>query len=512
MNIKKNLEKNIDNNVKEKTKIQSKKLNILLLSIPFSIPAGAAIVPERLFHGLIRMNMNIVVLTHWWNCTFEDVIRYNVITKDNYKTFVEGEINGNRIAKVKEFRIIKTKYGNRWIPKSIEKLVPEDKIIEAGKICCKKAIDYILSTGFKPDVIHIHTHTFTYDKTLPIILEKTNYPPTLYTLHALIRTITKEREKAQEETIKLSDKLVTISDGWKKSIEENYHRDCFVIHNATDYFPYLYDDYVKSRAEELRNVLAPNGEKLILFSGRPEKIKMQGLPLAFNEIVDKWNAKLIIVGSSGEKGTISNLQNWGIKPKYLERIHFTGWINGITEEGRREIAAYYKMLTHFEGDKFKVDGVLVMPARTKDHYGLSVLDAMALKAPVITCPGRLATYGCDPDALNLVKGINFVLSNPREVLTRIEKTYDIVKNEYGIDNYFVPEHIKLYSELINKKREEKLKIFKEALKESEKNEKVYETELKKLMLEVLEEIRKEYEEKSTNLARITRIALKEIGD
>ena len=245
-------------------------------------------------------------------------------------------------------------------------------------------------------------------------------------------------------TVEISDRLVTISEGWKKNIENMYGKRCEYIHNATDYFMYTDDKGVEKRARELLNLLNPDGKRLLLFSGRVEEIKIQGLPKAFSDIADKWDTRLIIMGDSGGENTLRNLIKWGLKKQHLDRVIFAGWINGISEEGRREIAAYYKMMNIDN----EINGVMVMPVRTEDHYGLSVLDAIAMKTPVITCKGRLATYGCLPDAESLKEAIGFVFSNPDKVRERADNAYMIAKKEYSIDRYYVPKHIDLYRSLI----------------------------------------------------------------
>jgi len=468
----------------EKCNSKGKNLRVLLLTIPFSIPAGAAIMPQRLFYGLLRKGVDAKVITHWWDCGFEPLVRYSVISKEDYRTFFRTrDLNGNRLAEVKSWKIVKTNEGLKKIPAKIKVLVSRKSLIETSREVVKEVCDYLLDTQFKPDIVHIHTHTFMYDGTLHDILQLLGNPPVVYTLHAVIKRISKERERAQRETVKTSNGLITISEGWKKAVEKLYGRSCAYIHNATDYFLYTCDKDVERRAKELYNILNPERGRLLLFSGRIEEIKVEGLPKAFSEIAEKWNVKLIIVGDAGGENSIKNLVRWGLKKEHLNRVIFVGWINGITESGRREIAAYYKMLNLDN----KINGALVMPVKTEDHYGLSVLDAIAMKAPVITCKGKLATYGCLPDPESLVKAIEFVFSNPEKVREKVEKSYNVLKKEYSVDEYYVPKHLEFYYYIMDERKKELKNKKKERIKK------------------MIELIRKRKEEKVRKLIRVIKI-------
>ena len=146
-------------------------LRILLLTIPLSIPAGAAIMPQRLFFGLLRKGFDVKVITHWWDCGFEPLVRYSVIGKEGYKTFFGSrDSRGRRLAEVKSWRTIKTSSGYKKIPSKIDIAVPKNSLRETSRKVARKALGYLSETDFRPDVIHIHTHTFMYDGTLHDIL------------------------------------------------------------------------------------------------------------------------------------------------------------------------------------------------------------------------------------------------------------------------------------------------------------------------------------------------------
>lgn len=420
-------------------------MNVLILSIPSSIPSGAAVVPKQLQEGFAkRRGVNVAMITHWWTCGFEGGTRYNVFLKG------KGE----------SFFMRKTKSDEKLCTVSRSRFkvnVSREKVREVNAELGDAVLDFILKKGFSPDIIHIHTHTFEYDGFMDTVRRRLNVP-LVYTVHQLWKSA-KESPRGQGY-LRLLDRaaeIITISQGWADTMQEIFkqhikRKRITVIHNCTDLIPLDQDSQITQRASELRSQYAPKGEKILLFSGRAEEIKLQGLPWAFSKLARK-RANVVLVMLGASKKDIGMLTKLGLEKKYMDRVVFTGWINGASEKGKREIAAHYKMLAPQTSDSGnELSGIVVMPVRTENNYGLSVLDAMAMKAPVITCKGRLSPepLGCLPDREPLYKSITYALDrkNQKKVRDNANEVFSVIEKEFSTAGYFIGEHLKVYRRVL----------------------------------------------------------------
>ena len=484
--------------------IKGEILNILLLSIPLSIRSGVVTAVKTLYQGLSSKNINVVILTHWWNCGFEEVIRYTLFSKNFSKTFIKSSDNhGRKIAKTVSFR-----------PVRVKKLLPEEDIKEAGITLVHEVLDCLEKNSFKPDIIHAHTHTFMYDGVMETILERTNYPPLVYTLHAvipyikffklrnifnlstlspdiffnlteeeinLIKSKLNNHEKAQEKMIEISDKVITIAKIHEKAFHKLYphmHDKCITINNGTDFIKFSNDKEIIFNSMKLKQKLAPNNELLLLYCGRIEKSKrVEKLLQAFNLILNEYkNAKLLIIGES--EFSRNKLLSSGLKKENLNKVILIDWV-----KNRKGLASYYKAAD-----------IMIQPVMSKELFPLVVLEAMCMKIPVISSPSEI-TFGRSDTPESIFNTVKYIIEHPQEVEEKIEKAYETVKKEYTV-SVFLKKTITLYKDLINlrckekniekllfivrKRREEKIKkVLKEVQKRKKKKIESYLTKMKK---------------------------------
>ncbi|MBI3190332.1 glycosyltransferase family 4 protein [archaeon] len=406
------------------------KLKVMLLGIPLSWGSGVVTVFLQLANGLRKYNIDVTTITHGWT---SDGAPYRI-------SYMQNEM-------------LYEKYY-----KSMEDLIKNE--MHSGKL--------------KPDIIHLHTHTFSdyFNGGMGILLKNTGKPSTIYTVHAIIGYLNlppEVRKKffdmseqeiesikrnnmsmGQYEIMKLSDRIVTISEEHTKVISRFYkdlENKCITIRNSSDLLEYNNNKNVIYKSSIIRKKISPNNEKIIMFVGRLEENK--GAPniiKAFNLVSKKYpNTKLVIVGGISSK--MPDMIKWGLDSQLKNNVHFTGWISS-----KEELTAYYKSInTSIESGRTNVNGVIVMPVRTKNLFGLAVLEAMSVKAPVITCQNDEGLgFGTTPEPENLARMVDYVFSHPNEVAPNIENTFNIIKEKYSVNNY-VRKNIGLYMSLLKNK-------------------------------------------------------------
>ncbi len=305
----------------------------------------------------------------------------------------------------------------------------------------------------KEGIFHLHTHTWEHDK----LLEKISLNPNskiIYYLHAVIpyyylsskekeafaknnlpletirNTIKQklsQREKAQLETIKKSDYIITINKSHKKILEFlEINKKISNFENISDF--HNLDSFIlnegKKRGEKFKKEL--NKKNVLLYCGiiSPKKGSF-GLFNSFNRIKKNYpSSKLILLGNKKER--TKNLLNLGLKKHLLEDILFVPWINKSKRDSSEEFLKYY-----FSSD------VLIQPMITEELYSKTVIDAMSLGIPTITCKSPY-TIGSSEDETAIYNSFKYLKENPEKVKKIIEsaKEKTLKENtwEYYISN------------------------------------------------------------------------------
>lgn len=457
-----------------------KKLNILILSIPYAVSSGINTIIPMLHRQLNRKGHRVVLLNHW----------------SDLNTQKEGRVE------------------------------PYELYTENNEFHSFHNIEHFLDSPyfFQPDVIHVNSHTFIdrFDGGLSRIKEKSGNPPIIYTLHeiTLFKSLGELRDKAfeagdfeeymkyvkqlrdwwakdhawaygfllgQEDMISLADKLILISSYDKKVFNRFYHdysKKAVQVNNGTIFMRNSKNRWVAQKSDELRNRLAPNGERIILYVGRISAEKgIDDLAKAFNEVADEMDrVRLVIVGNRNVDEENNVKQH--INPRYHGKVFFEGWIDSSKEMGERIVAAYYKMAD-----------VAVFPSHY-EPFGLVIIEAMCMKTPVITtnngAPKELfierdMAYPITPRNPNsIASAIKHVLSHNDETKARVERAYWIVMKEYSVKNY-LENMIEAFEKAIIEKKIEEVKEEHKTTRPSGIDEDKQEGELDKILEEVLNE-------------------------
>lgn len=192
---------------------------------------------------------------------------------------------------------------------------------------------------------------------------------------------------------KYVDKVIAVSDALKKVLVLNGIANVAVVHNGIDVKAYETDQDAVSAFKKSNGL---ENKKIILFGGRISEEKGRGqveesLGLILKEVP---NALLMVAGSDGSRVSETTLP-----------IKFLGWLN----RGDMKLA-------------FAASDVVLFPSICFDTFGMVVLEAMAVKKPVIgTCFGGAREV--------IVDGETGYIVNPYSITTMADKVVDFFKNK-----------------------------------------------------------------------------------
>jgi glycosyltransferase involved in cell wall biosynthesis len=233
-----------------------------------------------------------------------------------------------------------------------------------------------------------------------------------------------KREQSQLIAMNKADYLFVIAENHKKVLQKmNITKPIYVFENISDIESISKESLNSSREKgiQFRDIL--DAENVILYCGRlyPKKGSF-GLFDSFDKINKNYgDSKLILLGSGKDK--IEDLLKCGLKEENLKDIIFVPWITTDTAEGKEEFLKYY-----YASD------VLVQPMITERLYAKTVIDAMAIGLPTITCksPYSIGTSrNCDEIFDSFVQ----MKENPQEVHRIVEMAKRKVREENNWDNY-----------------------------------------------------------------------------
>lgn len=297
-------------------------------------------------------------------------------------------------------------------------------------------------------ILYLQTHTWEYNGFLDLI--KGRDSKIIYGLHAIIpyyhmrekdkisflkgelpaskfkeiiENRLSKREKAQLSAIGKSDHILTISKNHKKVLKIlGVEKPIHVFENVSDFFDLSEETLEKSRESALNFRKELDVENIILYCGKIyEKKGSFGLFDSFRMIRDKYpSSKLVLLGS-GESVKEKLLLN-GLNEEDLPHMTFIPWIN----KQKGEVNEFLRY--------FLASDVLVQPMITMELYSKSVIDAMALDIPTITCESPY-TIGSSESADAIYNSFVQIKENPEEVQKIVMKAKEKVKLENTWDSY-----------------------------------------------------------------------------
>lgn len=294
-------------------------------------------------------------------------------------------------------------------------------------------VDVILNHDL--DLLHVHyaiPHASAAYMARQIVKKKTGRDvPFITTLHGTDITLV-GRDKTYEPVVTFSinesDAITAVSNNLREETFNSFEitKEIEVIYNFVDV-----SRFNKKPIDAFRRVIAPNGEKILMHASNFRKVKrIPDVMKVFSSVRAEMPAKLLMVGDGPERPTAEELaREYGV----FEDIRFVG-----KQEQMEDILAI--------SDLFLL---------TSDYesFGLSALEAMAAKVPVIsTNAGGLKEIN--------IHGVSGFTANVGDVAAMSEMAIALLSNEddlkrmkeqafehaskYDIQN-IIPQYEKLYS-------------------------------------------------------------------
>lgn len=189
------------------------------------------------------------------------------------------------------------------------------------------------------DLLHIHSINLAWTGALKQICDTANIP-TVYTAHSVVshekelyektgQDVPKwmrEDIKAQDQVVKVSDKLFLLTDPGKKIAERHYGESISVVPNGVDHVK------VPDEISQLvKKTYAPLADDVLLYVGRitPDK-GVKELVDSFPRIQEEYRKKtgkrmeLLMVGPCQEEKPFMDSVQKSIAPEYRDSIKFVG--------------------------------------------------------------------------------------------------------------------------------------------------------------------------------------------
>lgn len=250
-----------------------------------------------------------------------------------------------------------------------------------------KMVDIVQSAHL--DVLHVHyaiPHASAALLAKQILAQKGIHIPVVTTLHGTDITLV-GREVTYEHvvswSINQSDAVTAVSNKLKEETLQHFdiNRPIDVIPNFIDF-----NRFNKKPREHFKQMIAPNGEKIIIHTSNFRKVKrVEDVVAIFSRIIKEIPAKLLLIGDGPERSHIE---------KVCREHNTCDWVTFLgKQEAIEEILSI--------GDLF------VLPSES-ESFGLAALEAMACEVPVIS-----TNTGGIPEVN--VHGITGFLSNVGDV-------------------------------------------------------------------------------------------------
>ncbi len=226
-----------------------------------------------------------------------------------------------------------------------------------------KMVDIVQSAHL--DVLHVHyaiPHASAALLAKQILAQHGIEIPVVTTLHGTDITLV-GREVTYEHvvswSINQSDAVTAVSNKLKEETLQHFQiqREIDVIPNFIDF-----NRFNKKPREHFKQMIAPNGEKIIIHTSNFRKVKrVEDVVAIFSKIIQEIPAKLLLIGDGPERSHIE---------KVCREHNTCDWVTFLgKQEAIEEILSI--------GDLF------VLPSES-ESFGLAALEAMACEVPVIS--------------------------------------------------------------------------------------------------------------------------------
>lgn len=226
-----------------------------------------------------------------------------------------------------------------------------------------KMVDIVQSAHL--DVLHVHyaiPHASAALLAKQILAQHGIEIPVVTTLHGTDITLV-GREVTYEHvvswSINQSDAVTAVSNKLKEETLQHFNikREIDVIPNFIDF-----NRFNKKPREHFKQMIAPNGEKIIIHTSNFRKVKrVEDVVAIFSRIIKEIPAKLLLIGDGPERSHIE---------KVCREHNTCDWVTFLgKQEAIEEILSI--------GDLF------ILPSES-ESFGLAALEAMACEVPVIS--------------------------------------------------------------------------------------------------------------------------------
>ena len=263
-----------------------------------------------------------------------------------------------------------------------------------------KMVDIVQSAHL--DVLHVHyaiPHASAALLAKQILAQKGIHIPVVTTLHGTDITLV-GREVTYEHvvswSINQSDAVTAVSNKLKEETLQHFdiNRPIDVIPNFIDF-----NRFNKKPREHFKQMIAPNGEKIIIHTSNFRKVKrVEDVVAIFSRIIKEIPAKLLLIGDGPERSHIE---------KVCREHNTCYWVTFLgKQEAIEEILSI--------GDLF------VLPSES-ESFGLAALEAMACEVPVIS-----TNAGGIPEVN--VHGVTGFLSNVGDVDSMAQHAITLLKD------------------------------------------------------------------------------------
>ena len=263
-----------------------------------------------------------------------------------------------------------------------------------------KMVDIVQSAHL--DVLHVHyaiPHASAALLAKQILQQKGITIPVVTTLHGTDITLV-GREVTYEHvvswSINQSDAVTAVSNKLKEETHEHFdiNREIDVIPNFIDF-----NRFNKKPREHFKQMIAPNGEKIIIHTSNFRKVKrVEDVVAIFSKIIKEIPAKLLLIGDGPERSHIE---------KVCRELNTCDWVTFLgKQEAIEEILSI--------GDLF------VLPSES-ESFGLAALEAMACEVPVIS-----SNAGGIPEVN--INGVTGFLSDVGDVDSMAQNAINLLKD------------------------------------------------------------------------------------
>ena len=263
-----------------------------------------------------------------------------------------------------------------------------------------KMVDIVQSAHL--DILHVHyaiPHASAALVAKQILAQQGITIPVVTTLHGTDITLV-GREMTYEHvvswSINQSDAVTAVSEDLRKQTYEHFkiNRDIDVIPNFIDF-----GRFNKKPREHFKQMIAPNGEKIIIHTSNFRKVKrIEDVIAVFAQIIKEIPAKLLLIGDGPERSHIE---------KVSREFNTCDWVTFLgKQEAIEEILSI--------GDLF------ILPSES-ESFGLAALEAMACEVPVIS-----SNAGGIPEVN--IHGVTGYLSNVGDVNDMAQNAITLLKD------------------------------------------------------------------------------------